>query len=54
MAPGGAAGRAHESFVHVGAPADEFAEFAGVTPAAYLRQAPREANHLPVGTKERR
>jgi AraC-like DNA-binding protein len=32
----------------------EFLEFAGVTPVAYQRQAPREANHLPVDTKDRR
>jgi hypothetical protein len=54
MVPDGAAGRAHESLVHVGAPADEYAEFAGVTPVVYQRQAPREANHLPVDTQDRR
>lgn len=32
----------------------EFLEFTGVTPVAYQRQAPREANHLPVDTKDRR
>jgi AraC-like DNA-binding protein len=32
----------------------EFLEFAGVTPVAYQRQAPHEANHLPVDTKDRR
>lgn len=31
----------------------EFLEFTGVTPVAYQRQAPREANHLPVGTQDR-
>lgn len=32
----------------------EFLEFAGVTPVAYRRQAPSEANHLPVDTNDRR
>jgi AraC-like DNA-binding protein len=32
----------------------EFLEFSGVTPAAYQRRAPHEANHLPVDTNDRR